>query len=150
MTSFTPHQDSALKAVADWLKAKPGTTPEARILRDIVVIWIATFCGGCIIGVAAATQSLSSSTFTIGIAVSNLLISTALLTASACLAPRGNRWAHIGYVALGLWLTSIVNTLMGVSLVMWLFGCIPIAICAAIGGGLSYVFKRDPESYARG
>ena len=24
MTTFTPHQDSALKAVADWLKAKPG------------------------------------------------------------------------------------------------------------------------------
>ena len=30
MTAFTPHQDTALKAVADWLRAKPGegTTPQ--------------------------------------------------------------------------------------------------------------------------
>src|SRR3569832_2371125 len=26
MATFTPHQDAALKAVADWLKAKPGTS----------------------------------------------------------------------------------------------------------------------------
>src|ERR1700692_4378844 len=34
MTTFTPHQDSALKAVADWLKAKPGkngTPPVSRL-----------------------------------------------------------------------------------------------------------------------
>src|SRR4029079_19497473 len=33
--TFTPHQDSALKAVADWLKAKPGrngTPPVFRLL----------------------------------------------------------------------------------------------------------------------
>src|SRR6266851_3388759 len=36
MTIFTPHQDSALKAVADWLKAKPGkngTPPVFRLFR---------------------------------------------------------------------------------------------------------------------
>src|ERR1700722_16740591 len=34
MPIFTPHQDSALKAVADWLKAKPGrngTPPGFRL-----------------------------------------------------------------------------------------------------------------------
>ena len=29
MTAFTPHQDIALKAVADWLRAKPGRTRHA-------------------------------------------------------------------------------------------------------------------------
>ena len=33
MTSFTPHQDSALKAVADWLKAKPGKHGTPPVFR---------------------------------------------------------------------------------------------------------------------
>ena len=33
MTSFTPHQDSALKAVADWLKAKPGKNGTPPVFR---------------------------------------------------------------------------------------------------------------------
>ena len=33
MTRFTPHQDSALKAVADWLKAKPGKAGTPPVFR---------------------------------------------------------------------------------------------------------------------
>src|SRR5437762_14193095 len=33
MTTFTPHQDSALKTVADWLKAKPGKHGTPPIFR---------------------------------------------------------------------------------------------------------------------
>src|SRR6266576_2876404 len=33
MPNFTPHQDSALKAVADWLKAKPGRNGTPPIFR---------------------------------------------------------------------------------------------------------------------
>src|SRR5262244_709667 len=33
MTSFTPHQDSALKAVAAWLKAKPGKKDTPQVFR---------------------------------------------------------------------------------------------------------------------
>jgi exodeoxyribonuclease V len=33
MTTFTPHQDSALKAVADWLKAKPGRNSTPPVFR---------------------------------------------------------------------------------------------------------------------
>jgi exodeoxyribonuclease-5 len=33
MTSFTPHQDSALKAVAGWLKAKPGKNGTPPVFR---------------------------------------------------------------------------------------------------------------------
>ena len=33
MTSFTPHQDQALSAVADWLKAKPGRGGTPQVFR---------------------------------------------------------------------------------------------------------------------
>ena len=33
MPSFTPHQDAALKAVADWLKAKPGRNGTPPVFR---------------------------------------------------------------------------------------------------------------------
>ncbi len=33
MPTFTPHQDSALKAVAGWLKAKPGKNGTPPIFR---------------------------------------------------------------------------------------------------------------------
>src|SRR5215475_1147916 len=33
MTTFSPHQDSALKAVADWLKAKPGKNGTPQVFR---------------------------------------------------------------------------------------------------------------------
>src|SRR3954462_3126366 len=33
MTSFTPHQDAALKAVGDWLKAKPGRSGTPQVFR---------------------------------------------------------------------------------------------------------------------
>ena len=33
MTAFTPHQDSALKAVADWLQAKPGERGTPQVFR---------------------------------------------------------------------------------------------------------------------
>ena len=33
MPSFTPHQDDALKAVADWLKAKPGRNGTPPVFR---------------------------------------------------------------------------------------------------------------------
>ena len=33
MTTFTPHQHSALKAVADWLKAKPGKNGTPPVFR---------------------------------------------------------------------------------------------------------------------
>ena len=33
MTDFSPHQDAALKAVADWLKAKPGKDGTPKLFR---------------------------------------------------------------------------------------------------------------------
>ena len=33
MTAFTPHQDTALKAVADWLRARPGQSGTPQVFR---------------------------------------------------------------------------------------------------------------------
>ena len=33
MTEFSPHQDAALKAVAAWLKAKPGANGTPQVFR---------------------------------------------------------------------------------------------------------------------
>lgn len=33
MTQFTPHQNDALKSVADWLKSGPGTDGAAQVFR---------------------------------------------------------------------------------------------------------------------
>ena len=33
MPDFSPHQDAALKAVADWLKAKPGKRGTPQVFR---------------------------------------------------------------------------------------------------------------------
>ena len=33
MTEFSPQQDAALKAVADWLKAKPGANGTPQVFR---------------------------------------------------------------------------------------------------------------------
>ena len=33
MPTFSPHQDSALKAVADWLKSKPGRNGMPQVFR---------------------------------------------------------------------------------------------------------------------
>ena len=41
MPTFTPHQDAALKAVADWLKAKPGRDGTPPVFRAIQIapVW---------------------------------------------------------------------------------------------------------------
>ena len=33
MPEFTPHQDDALKAVSDWMKAKPGSNGTPQVFR---------------------------------------------------------------------------------------------------------------------
>jgi hypothetical protein len=75
--------------------------------------------------------------------VSNVLLGTVAFTIAGCLAPP-RRWRHLCFVALVAWLTSLINVAcFGVSIAQWIGGAIFIAIIMAIGGGISYVFKRD-------
>src|SRR5665213_1203124 len=47
MPTFTPHQDSALKAVADWMKAKPGKNGTPPVLRLFGYAGTPAACRSC-------------------------------------------------------------------------------------------------------
>ena len=56
---------------------------------------------------------------------------------------KGNRWKHLSFVALFAWLTSIVNIFFGFPVVFWLATVFFIFPLMGVGGGLSYLFKRQ-------
>lgn len=121
------------------------------VLRDIALIWLLTFAGGFVVGMAGATGD----TFILAIAASNLLLTTVGFTIAGCLAKQ-DRFKHLFLVALGLWFTSLVNVLSpAVSLVQWAASIVAILVTMAIGGGLSFLFVKpstagdaqvDPEN----
>ncbi len=77
------------------------------------------------------------------VGVSNLLLGTVAFTIAGCLAPPA-KWHHLGLVALGAWFTSLINVMyFGVSLTQWVAAAIFMAVIMAIGGAISYVFKRS-------
>ena len=58
-------------------------------------------------------------------------------------APSGNRWSHLAWVALGAWLTGLVNVwLLDVPVRVWAFGAVGIAAMAGVGGVVSMAVKR--------
>jgi hypothetical protein len=70
------------------------------------------------------------------------LTTTVGFAISAAIA-RTHRWRHVFVVAVGVWLTGIVNVVfMPHILLSWLFALIPLLMFAAIGVGLSFLFVR--------
>ena len=77
------------------------------------------------------------------IAASNFLLGTVGFTIAGCLAP-APRWNHLGFVALGAWLTGLINVVFfHFTLAQWASSAMMIAIIMSIGGGLSHLFKKD-------
>ena len=75
--------------------------------------------------------------------ISNLLLGTVAFTIVGCLAP-APRWRHLRYVALGSWLTSVINVLFfHVAIPHWIASAFFIAIIMSIGGGISHLLKPD-------
>ena len=75
--------------------------------------------------------------------IANLLMGSIGFAIVGCLAP-GPRWRHLTIVAIGLWLTSIVNVIaFGFPLIQWLFAIVGTFLMMGIGGALSYLFKRS-------
>lgn len=110
------------------------------ILRDIAIIVGLTFIGGFVIGLAGSYRSPRGM---LAIAASNILLGTVGFVISGCLAP-GNRWRHLAYVGLGVWLFGLFNVLfLGFGIVQWFFGIILVALMMGVGGAISYAFKKD-------
>jgi hypothetical protein len=133
------------------VQAPPPTAQGLRIgpiIRDVVIVWVLTAMGGFVAGVATGGPQQDAQRFLLAVTLSNLLLGTVGFTIAGCLAPPG-RWRHLAFVALGAWLTSLVNVLFfGVTIPQWISAAIFTAIIMGIGGGISYVFKRNTHPSA--
>lgn len=129
----------------------PPTEQRVRIgpiIRDVIIVWVLTAMGGFVAGVATGGPQRDAQRFMFAVMVSNVLLGTVAFTIAGCLAPPG-RWRHLGFVALGAWFTSLINVVFfGVTIPQWIGGAIFMVIVMAIGGGISYVFKRDTKPSA--
>src|SRR2546425_9921420 len=124
----------------------PGKQPLrfGPIARDVAIVWGLTFLGGFVAGLTGVKHDPHR--LTMVLALSNLFFGTLGFTISGYLAPRP-RWNHLAYVALGTWLTSLINVVFfHVKLRQWLSAALIMLIIMGLGGGLSYVFKKDPKT----
>lgn len=128
------------------LRALPTPTaalsllPFAAVVRDIGILLALTAVGGIIVGLAAPGKDLETLSPALGIA--NMLMIIVGSCISACLAER-SRWKHLAFVALGFWLISLLNLAFPqVTFISWLAASIFIAVSMALGGVLSYLFRR--------
>jgi len=127
----------------------PPTKRSVRIgpiLRDVAIVFALTAIGGFIAGVATGGPQHNPQRFTMALAASNLLLGTIGFTIAGCLAPKP-RWNHLAYVALGTWLAGLINVLFfHVKLTQWMTSGFFVLVIMGVGGGLSYVFKKDTQS----
>jgi hypothetical protein len=115
------------------------------VIRDVVIVWVLTALGGIVAGVATAGPQRDAHRFMLALMTSNFLLGAVAFTIAGCLAPPG-RWRHLGLVALGSWLTSLINVLFfGVTMAQWIGGVIFMALIMGLGGAISYIFKRDTK-----
>jgi hypothetical protein len=123
----------------------PSIAPQFRlgaVIRDVAIISVLGLAGGFAIGVAAGWGSPPG----IGLAALNLLLVTLGFVISGCLAI-GNRWRHLAYVALGVWLAGSMNVVFYDStIVEWLLGAPLVALMMGLGGAISYLFKKDTRA----
>jgi len=107
-------------------------------VRDILVLVALNALAGLLIGhfhVGIPTEQRA-------LGLANVLIFITGFAISGALAREG-RWRHVLVVALGLWLTGVVNAVrLPSAFVPWLLSWIPMTICMGLGVGLSYLFVR--------
>ena len=111
------------------------------ILRDVGIIFALTFFGGCVVGMSGMPLTTKLQV-AIVIDLCNLALGTAGFTLSGCRAPKGNRWPHLAYVALGVWIISIANAIASGGWLSWLFSCVRIAVMMGIGGAFSMAIVK--------
>jgi hypothetical protein len=109
------------------------------IARDVGILWGLTLAGGIIVGASGFRSD--PSLYKIASTISSVLLCTIGFTIVGCLVgPR--RWNHLFVVTAILWLTDILNLLLGVTLRQWILFLPIIFILMGVGGGISYIFRR--------
>ena len=125
--------------------AQQSATPSGfniwPIVRDVTIIWVLSFLGGMVAGVAGPRQNTETVWTSTGVVFADVLFGIVGFCISGCLA-KGNRWKHLGYVAFFVLLTSIVNVFLRLAFELWLLSVFGIFAWMGVGGGLSYLFKR--------
>jgi FtsH-binding integral membrane protein len=109
------------------------------VVRDVILIFILTGVGGFLIGLAA-TASGGGAPMPV-IAASNIALSILGFAISGALT-RSDRIRHLLMVALLVWILSLVNLLLGFSLVQWLLGGPAILFACVVGGGIAALLFR--------
>ena len=117
------------------------------VIRDVLIIFVLTAVGGFLIGFFSAQAGISASVALVG--MSNIATSVIGFAISGALT-RADRLRHLLVVALGVWLLSLVNLAIGVSVVQWILGGLVILLACGIGGGIAaLLFRPQPSSEMR-
>jgi len=113
------------------------------IARDVSIVFALVVASS--FAAAQILQAMDEEVTPLVIGLSNIFWGTVGFTISGCLA-RVQRFKHLFMVALGLWLLSSVNVVMGLThLPVWAVGFLLILVMMGMGGGLSYLFVKSPQ-----
>ena len=112
------------------------------IARDVSIVFGLVLASS--FAAAQIIQTMGQEVTPLVIGLSNIFWGTVGFAISGCLA-KVQRFKHLFMVAIGLWLVSFVNVVMGLTPVQfWAVGFLLILLMMGLGGGLSYLFVRTP------
>lgn len=113
-----------------------------ELARDVAILWVLTLIGGFFVGFFGRLGAWSAGGTQMAIALSNFVLGTIGFTISGCLVG-GQRWKHLRNVMLCVWVTGLINLLVGVTLIQWALSLIVLTIIMLTGGGISHLLRRD-------
>ena len=114
----------------------------SALIRDVSIVFGLVLASS--FAAAQIIQAMGEEVTALVIGLSNIFWGTVGFTISGCLA-KTERFKHLFMVAVGLWLVSFVNVVMGMTPVQfWAVGFLLILLMMGLGGGLSYLFVRTP------
>lgn len=105
-----------------------------------LIVFALTVLGGFIVGFVGSFMGAATPIY--ALAISNLIAASAGFAYSAYKVHE-KRWAHLGAVALILWLMSLINPIFGFSTFgEWILSLIAIVIFMAVGGGVGTLIAK--------
>ena len=114
------------------------------IARDVTILFVLVFASSLLAVQLIAAMGAQATPEAIGL--SSMFWGVVGFTISGCLA-KASRWRHLAVVALVFWLACAVNVVLDMTpITAWMAGSILILIMMGLGGGLSYLFVRPPQT----